>query len=51
LPDGSLEGSREVEPAEAGDRSHAVKGEIAFQMAINVVEYAEEPPSIEPSFC
>jgi hypothetical protein len=45
-----LEGSRKVEPAEAGDRSHAVKGEAAFQVAIDVVEYAKESASIEPSF-
>jgi len=43
LPDGLPEGSREVEPAEAGDRSHAVEGEVAFQMAIDVVEDAEQP--------
>ena len=50
LPDGLPEGSREVEAAEAGDRSHAVKGKVAFQMAIDVVEYTKKPASIEPSF-
>jgi hypothetical protein len=51
LPDGLLEGACEVEPAEAGDRSHAVKRDVAFQVAINVVKYAKQPTPIEPSFC
>jgi len=39
-----------VEPAEAGDRSHAVKRDVAFQVAINIVKYAKQPTPIEPSF-
>jgi hypothetical protein len=48
LPDGLPEGPREMIPAQARDRCHAIETEIAFEVRLDVVQHPKQPAPIEP---
>ena len=47
LAEGGLEGAREMEAAQAGDRRQVVNRKIALQVGFHVVQHARQPAPIQ----